>query len=141
MQNDPLYSKVCLATSETDPACSPTGFLSALDLFVGYDLDALSQDDIMRVLQEAAGDAERWSRYETLFDEGFTGQQSQLPATHVRTMISFGAPVEKRKKRYTSLYDRREEQEELVYEYQRKYLEVMADIQSKRDSRGKGGTF
>ena len=87
MRNDPLYSKVCLATSETDPACSPTGFFSALDLFVGYDLNALSQADILRVLQEAARDAEKWSRYETLFDEGFTAQQSQLPATHVRTLI------------------------------------------------------
>ena len=87
MRNDPLYSKVCLATSETDPACSPTGFFSALDLFVGYDLNALSQVDILRVLQEAARDAEKWSRYEALFDEGFTAQQSQLPATHVRTLI------------------------------------------------------
>jgi len=50
MENDPLYSRVCLATSETDPACSPTGFLSALGLFVGLDLEALSQEDIMRVL-------------------------------------------------------------------------------------------
>lgn len=41
--------------------------------------------------------------------------------------------MENKKKRYASLYDRREEQEEQVYEYQRKYLEVMADSQSQRD--------
>lgn len=73
MQNDPLYSKVCLATSETDPACSPVGFSSALGLFAGHDLEALSQEDIMRVLQEAAADPETWPRYEPLFDEGFGG--------------------------------------------------------------------
>ena len=133
MRDDPLYSQVCLATSETDPACSPAGFLSALDLFAGYDLGALSQEDILRVLREAAGNAELWSIYETLFEEGFAGEEGQLPATHVRTMISFGAPIEAKKKRYASLYDRREEQEERVYEYQRKFLEVIADIHGQRD--------
>ena len=42
MKNDPKYGQYCLATSETDPACSPNAIKGPLSIFNVADISTLT---------------------------------------------------------------------------------------------------
>ena len=94
-------------------------------------LQDMTQEDIVQVLKDTMLDKNKWQKYSNLFDDGLgtvlNDEIQNLPVTHVRTLISFGAPIDLNNTKYRSKYDRLDEQEEAVYQFQLKYFYLLQE--------------
>uniref|UniRef100_A0A7S3CP63 SSD domain-containing protein n=1 Tax=Strombidium rassoulzadegani TaxID=1082188 RepID=A0A7S3CP63_9SPIT len=112
------YTKLCLAVSTEDKSCSPRALTSPLTVFklAGVDdISELTQEEIVQTFKSVVENDALWFQVSFLFDKYVTSEN--LTVSYMRSLLTFGTPLEFDGTTYKNSSDREEEQDAVVKEF------------------------